>query len=315
MIGKVQVQQGLAESIAMMRVSDRNFLIKIERQIDWKPVEKKLQSLYCPDNGRMSHPPIVLFKILLLEQWYGLSDPEAEEAVRDRLSFHKFLGLNFDNEIPDETTICRFRNKLKSNRLYNDLLEAVNAQLETKRLIVKKGTIVDASLIEANCKKPKRGTEASDPDADWTVKNKKPHFGYKAHIGTDAESQMIRAVEMTSASVHDSRLLEHMTIGDEQAIFADKAYANAKQKRQCRAIGLYYGILDKGYRNRPLTSKQKKRNRRLSAIRSAVERVFGTIKRIYGYRRVRYRGLAANNNHLHLLAIALNLKRMVVLTP
>ena len=315
MIGKVKVQQGLAESIALARVSDKSFLTKIDRQINWQRVEDKLQGLYCDHNGRMSHPPIVLFKILLLEQWYGLSDPEAEEAVRDRLSFHKFLGLNFDDPVPDETTICRFRNKLKANRLYEELFSAINAQLDGKRLIVKKGTIVDASLIEANCRKPSKGNEASDPDADWTVKNNKPHFGYKAHLVVDNESQMIRAVELTAASVHDSQVLEQLVCGDEQAILADKAYANEKQKQQCRAIGVYYGVLDKAYRNRPLSNKQRKRNRKLSVIRSAIERVFATLKRIYGYRRVRYWGLAANTNHLHLLAMALNLKRMVVLTP
>src|SRR6516162_6850711 len=172
------------------------------------------------------------------------SDPAAEEAVRDRLSFRRFCGIPLDRETPDHSSIWRFRQTLDSLGLSAALLAEVNRQLEARGLIVKRGTLVDATLIEASVRRPYEGggVNPRDPDARFSRKRDKTYFGYKAHLAVDEESGLVRQIQMTSANVHDGRLGERLIQGDEQGFFADKAYDSQALRETLARRGLVDGI-------------------------------------------------------------------------
>ena len=314
MIGKESGQDDLA---AWGIEHKPGVLDKINDEIDWRRFGKTLRRVYKDTGlGRKSYPPVTLFKVLLLQQWYGLSDPMAEEAIGDRLSFRRFLGLSFSDSIPDETTICRFRGRLAERGFGEKLLRELNRQLDRKGLLVKRGTLIDASLIQAQSRPPtKINPEPKDPDADWTVKRGEPTYGYKLHIGVDETSGLVRKAEMTPASVHDSKVFEPLLSGDEIAAYADKAYDDTARRIRLKEQGVMAGILKKGRRNNPLTEWERTWNRYLSVIRTPVERVFGTLKQNYGFRRGRYVGMERNKNHALLLVMAFNLRKMTKLLP
>jgi IS5 family transposase len=313
MLGKQSGQRGFGDLEATSRLSDSHFLRKIDSQIDWRPFEKLMASLYHPTQGRPSHPPLVMFKALLLQQWYALSDPGLEEAIGDRLSFQRFLGLSFTDPVPDETRICRFRNKLAGANLGERLFALLAEQLQAKGLIVKRGTLIDATLIKAQPRPPRRGQPSPDPEAEWTSRGKDGHFGYKTHISVDEGSTLIRRLGLTGANFPESHKFEEMVIGDEAGVFGDKAYTQRARKTALREKGVFCGIMTRAWRSHPLSRRQKKRNRFFSRVRRAVERVIGTLKCRYGLERCRYLGLKRNLNHLWLKGICYNLKKMLVL--
>lgn len=218
-----------------------------------------------------------------------------EEALYDRLSFQTFLGFDcFGGVIPDESSICRFRHLLEEHGLSQQLLVAVNTHLDAHGLVLKAGTIVDATLLAAPVSKNNRRQER-DPEMSSTCKNNKWHFGAKGHIGVQAQGQpIIHSTEFTTAKVHDGQMLEALQHGDEQALFGDSAYTKQADKRQARQDGVYYGLSDRGYRKHPLSSSQKQRHRRHSGIRAKVEHPFRVIKHLWGHRKLRYKGLAKN---------------------
>ena len=213
------------------------FLDRIEQAFDWSAFEALLSPIHASTRGAPGYPPLVMFKILLLQQWHTLSDPGAEEAVRDRLSFRRFsriaagdrdAGPRFDLAFPPDD---------RQARPFGALLCETNRQLDALGLIVKRGTLVDATLIEAAVKKPPYGSggmNPRDPDARVTMKRRKAHFGCKAHLAVDEGSGLVRQAEMTSANVHDSRLAEALIQGDEQGYFADKAYSQPSVARGAR---------------------------------------------------------------------------------
>jgi IS5 family transposase len=309
MLGKKDGQLSFGQIETAHRVPKDHFLLRINEQIDWRPIEQMLEGLYPSRRGRPSYPPLLMFKALLLQQWYGLSDPGLEESIADRLSFQRFLGLSFREGVPDETTICKFRGMLAKKGLSEKLFDLIGTMLEAKGLIVKRGSLIDASLVKSQ-RKP-----GGDPDADTTVRRKKPHHGYKVHANVDQGSEILRSVELTKASVHDSRMFVPLLKGDERSVFADKAYSKDGRKAVLREYGIFCGILDKARANQPLSPKQKKRNKRFSRVRSSVERIFGIVKRHYGMSRVRYVGLLRNRSHLFLVAICYNLKKLAAFQP
>ncbi len=235
--GKTIGADGVWDLEATGRVPEGHFLKKIDNQIDWRPFQKVLEPLYHPTQGRPSHPPVMMFKALLLQQWYGLSDPGLEEAICDRLSFQRFLGLSLTDPIPDETRICRFRNRLSQEGLGESLFALLEEQLQAKGLIVRQGSLIDAALIKAQPHPPRRGEPSPDPDADWTRRGKDGHFGYKVHLAVDQGSGLIRHLALTAASVSESNRFEEMVRDDEAAVFADGAYAKVPAKRPCEAGG------------------------------------------------------------------------------
>ncbi len=269
---------GFGDLEATGRLSAGHFLRKIDGQINWRPFEKLMEPLYHPTQGRPSHPPLVMFKALLLQQWYGLSDPGLEEAICDRLSFLRFLGLSLTDPVPDETRICRFRNMLAEAGLGEPLFAMLEEQLQAKGLIVRRGTLVDATLIKAQPHPPRRGEPSPDPEADWTRRGKDGHFGYKAHLSVDESSGLIRRLALTGANFPESYQFEEMVIGDEAAVFADSAYTKAARKAALRAQGVFCGIISRPWRCRPLSGPREKRHKFFSRVRRAVERVIGTLK-------------------------------------
>jgi IS5 family transposase len=283
-------------------------------------------------SARPSYPPLSMFKALLLQQWYSLSDPEIEEALADRLSFRRFVGLSLEQEVPDDSTISRFRQQL-SGGLDEQLFGEVNRQLEARRLIIKRGTLIDASLIDASLieaavSKPAAGRggenlgrgSALDPDAQWAHRKggSGSHFGYKVHVAVDAGSGLVRKVLMTGAKTNDSEVADQLICGDEGALFADKAYDSSARGELLARLGIADGIMRRGWwgsvRDRRPDPQLVARNQALSKVRAQVERVFGLMKRGYHYRQVRYRGLVRNRTQLGLLCIAINLRRALVLS-
>ena len=293
------------------------FLDRIEQAFDWGAFEALLAPIHASRRGAPGYPPLTMFKILLLEQWHTLSDPGAEEAVRDRLSFRRFCGLPLEVETPDHASIWRFRQTIDKLGLSAALLLETNRQLDALGLIVKRGTLVDATLIAAAVKRPPYGSGGLNPrdrDARVTMKRRQAHFGYKAHLAVDEGSGLVRQAEMTSANVHDSRLGEALVQGDEQAVFADRAYDSQAFRESLRRRGISDGILWKVKHQRyPLEPWQRQLNRWAQGIRCGVERANATMKQWYGMRRVRYRGLARNACHLQFVATAMNMKRALVL--
>ena len=313
MLGKQSGQMGFGDMEAMGRVPEGHFLKKVDSQINWRPFEKLLEPLYHPTQGRPSHPPLIMFKALLLQQWYGLSDPGLEEAICDRWSFQRFLGLSLKDPVPDETRICRFRNMLAQADLGERLFGLLEEQLDAKGLLVRRGSLIDATLVKAQPHAPRKGEASPDPEADWTRRGKDGHFGYKVHLTVDQGSDLLRRLALTPASTSESRLFDEMVIGDEAAVFADGAYAKDARKKALRGRGVFCGIINRPWRYRAITAQQKKRNRFFSRVRRAVERVIGTLKCRYGLERCRYLGKVRNHNHLWLKGMCYNLRKMLVL--
>jgi IS5 family transposase len=190
------------------------------------------------------------------------------------------------------------------------LFERFNKQLHQKQLIVGKGTIVDATLKQAQA----TPSSNKDHDADFTKKLGKTYYGYKGHIAIDEDSQIIKQLEFTKASLHDSNVFDNLIDYTEEAVFADKGYANKPRRKKLESKGIFGGILEKGYRNKPLTQVQKKVNRLLSSIRNRVEKTFAFMKNVLGYKRCSYYDLERNRFEFTFAALVFNIRRMISLT-
>ena len=309
-------QMCFADGLVNQRAGRNEWLDDVGKIIDWPAVETVLSGIYSSDEGRASYPILTFVKLLLLQQWYCLSDPGLEEAVDDRLSFRRFAGIPLDEGVPDHSTIWRFRQELESRNLSEALFAEITRQLDARGLIVRKGTLIDATIVKAAVTPPpvSEGTVSErDPEASWTKKNDESHFGYKAHIAVDQESGLIRDAILTGADIHDSLAGPALVQGDEEAVYADKAYDSQDFRDRLAKAGIKDGIMHKARRNKPLKNWQKWFNKAVSPIRSGVERGFATMKRYYGYQRVRYIGLARNRCHLNLMCAAINLRRALVL--
>jgi len=306
-------QQDLGEAWLSPKLGRNVRLERIARAFDWSSVERLVSEVYAARSGRPSWPPLLMVKALLLQQWYGLSDPGLEEALGDRLSFRRFVGLMLDEGSPDHSTLSRFRKVLRERGLDRRLFEEIERQLGARGLLVRSGTLMDATLVEADVKKPggPSGTRSpTDPDADWKRKGGKSVLGYQAHVGVDQGSGLIRRAELTSAKVNESLVADQLICGDEKAVYADRAYEHKQRRARLKAAGVKDRIMHRGHKHQAALPRwQARRNRLISPIRAAVERTFGTLKRTYGYRRVRYRSLAANRLQFFMLCIAFNLRR------
>lgn len=247
---------------------------------------------------------VLMLRVLILQKWYDLSDPEAEAQISDRISFRSFLGMSLDDEIPDETTICRFRNNLKESGQYEWLFEVLNGELRKRRVLVKSGSLVDATFIKAPKGKRKDGSK-TDPDADFGHKG----HGYSVHVNMEKDSKIWEELEVTSARPHDSQHVEDVLIGDETAIWADSAYRSEEQETQLKEQGVQSHIMEKAHRNKPLTKEQEDSNREKSKVRARVEHGFAQVKTQDGFTRTRYYGLLENRCDAFLHAIAYNLRR------
>jgi IS5 family transposase len=252
-------------------------------------------------------PLSVMLRIYFIQQWYGLSDPGAEEALYDMHSLREFVGVELGRDpIPDETTILNFRHLLERHNLTEALFEAVKTDLEERALLLRGGTIMDATLIDApSSTKNKPGQR--DPDMSHAKKGNMWYFGMKLHIGVDAKSGLVHTVKATTAKRHDAPLTEELMRPDDLVIFGDKGYASDKRKREMRNLGVVLAIKDKAKRGRALSASQKRRNQRHGAVRAKVEHAFRVLKCQFGFRKTRYRGLAKNRAQLFTLMALSNL--------
>ena len=317
-------QQGFAEAFLAPNAGRNRRLERILAVLDWSPFEAILKPL-APSGGpgRPAYPPLMMFKALLLAQWHQLSDPALEDALADRISFRGFCGFALEAMTPDETTICRFRSMLAEAGLAEALMAELDRQLAGRGFLVKEGTMIDATLIAAQAARPRDDrvndaaaddTSRADADAAFTKQGDKTFYGYKAHLAVDRGSGLIRRARLTPANVHDSQAADALVLGDERAVYADKAYASHARRAGLKARGIKDRIMHRPNKHHPqLPRWQGRRNLLISAARAAIERTFGTFKRSYGYRRVRYFSLPANAVELQLKCFAFNLRRAAVL--
>ncbi len=305
-------QLGLAEAFASQKLGVNPRLERIAAEVKWYRFKKLLEKLEPEGPGRPPYEPLLMFKAMLLAQLYTLSDGQLEEQLNDKVSFRRFLGLGLEDDAPDHTTLCRFRNRLVEEGLSEKLFAEFNRQIEGRGLVLRQGTMIDATLVTAAGKPPADDNfaEASDPDARFAkIEGKGTSYGYKAHLGVDQGTRLIRAALLTPANVNETVVADALVRGDEKAVYADKAYAKRERREALRAKGIKPRIMHKRWGGGPeLSPWQKLHNRLIAPIRAEVETVFATLKRRLGYRLVRYRGLAKNQAQLFLLALAYNMR-------
>jgi len=256
--------------------------------INWTRIESLLSHIHTKVQGEKAWPPLMMYKGLLLQSWYGLSDPALEKQLARDLLFRRFVDLSLSESVPDHSTFWRFRNLLEELKLNEVLLEEINQQLGDKGLLIRSGevSIIDASVIQAKNNRPNKGKDGEntqDKEAAYNVKNgsdgkRKTTYGFKAHINVE-EDGFIKQYDFTAGNLHDSQVFEVLLTGKEKEAYADSAYKSKKRDDSLAGKSIGNRILERGYRNKPLTDQQKMSNRLVSGTRSIVERVFGVLKR------------------------------------
>jgi IS5 family transposase len=310
--GEALLSEGRGRNAALERVSSL---------VDWAGLETLLKGLRDPGPGRPGYRPLLLFKALLLQAWYGLSDADLEYRLGDSIAFTRFVGLSLQDAVPDHTTLCRFRNRLIAERLLEKLFVELDRQLEGAGLVVKAGTLLDATLIETGATRPPpvgRPDEARDPDAAFARRSGKSGstYGYKAHVGVDQGSGLIRAVITTPANVNDTTPADRLIRGDEGSVWADAAYHTHAREAQLRARGIKPRLMRRPNKHHPILPPRLARlNRLIARRRAAVETTFATLKRRMGLTAIRYIGLTKASAQVTLAAMAFNLRRWAVLAP
>jgi len=295
------------------------FLEEMEQVIPWSGLCGVIEPFYPKGKGA-GRPPIGVERMLrihFLQHWFNLSDPAVEEALYDSRAMRRFVGIDLGKEpVPDETTICKFRHILERHNLGAELFRLINEYLAENGLNVKSGTIVDATLIEAPSS-TKNQDGQRDPEMRQTMKGKQWYFGMKGHIGVDSQSKLIHSVAATPANVHDSRMLPQLLHGHETRVWGDAAYTG--QTEVIRAVAPYAQDFTnkKGHRHLPLSAEDRAKNRSKSRVRAKGEHPFLVLKRIFGFRKVRYRGIAKNANRLIVACGLVNLymTRRILLRP
>jgi IS5 family transposase len=323
-------QLSFADGVVAAASGGNEVLQQVSALVDWRPIEALLAQMRGGRMGAPGYPALLMLKALLLQRWYALSDPAMEEALKDRLSFRRFVGLPLSEDIPDHSTIWRFREALGA-KLSEDIFDEIGRQIEASGFVMKQGTLIDASLIRAafNAPRPPEGPQEQeadgrpmsklvrsehDPDAAWTKKEGKYYFGYKLHAAMDKHSRIIRRIGFTPCNINESTMADRLICGDEKIVYADKAYDSKQRRDALKRLGIANGIMRRGHPRQPLTCAELKRNRRLSKYRGAIEPLFHLFKNLHGFARARYRGLARNGCAATLAAIAINLKRWATCT-
>jgi IS5 family transposase len=285
----------------------------MEGAVPWSRLYAVIEPHYPKGSAAGGRPPLPLqrmFRIYCLQQWYNLSDPSAEEALYDSLTMRRFAGVSTDEDvIPDETSILNFRRLLEKHKLTEGLLAETNAHLSERGLIVGKGTIVDATILNAPSS-TKNKDHKRDAEMHQTKKGNQWYFGMKVHTGTDADSGLVHTVKGTAANEADVNVLGELLHGGEDRLHGDSAYHSKDLKAQAEANGLEFNVNQRGTRHRPLTKAQRLRNRRLSRVRAVVEHPFLVVKRLWGHAKVRYRGIAKNLAQMNTLFALANLYRV-----
>ena len=312
-------QLGLLDAAVSRRGGRRREVLdEIGQSLDWFAFERLLAVIPVSAKGEPSFPALMMFKVMLLQRWYGLSDPAMEAALFDRLSFQRFAGLSLEDETPDHSTIWRFRERLTKGGLIEGLFAELERQLDARGLLIKQGTLIDASMVTSAARRPRKEegpTSQVDPDARFGADNERRRFtfGYKLHVAVDQGSGLIRNGLLTSANIQDVSVAPALIPSEAGMVYADRGYHSKGLRAHLQACGFGDGVMRRAQRAKPLTPEEIKRNHSIVPLRSPVEAVFGTLKRTYGFTRMRYFNAARNRVTYLLACMAFNLKRSLVL--
>lgn len=300
-------------------------LARLDAVVPWDKLVAPIRALpeyakYVRDPSRPGQRPIdplVMLKAMLLQKWFGLSDPQAEEQLKDRISFRRFVALAAGDATPDETTFVVFRARLREANLDGTIFRTILSHLDKQGLLVKQGTVVDATIVEQARGSKTGETDADgndlttrDPEAGFTRKHGRSCHGYKLHAAVDQGSGILTDVITSSASDHDSRYIDQLIADERRAVFADSAYSDQGRRARLEDRGVLPGICYKRVRGQAeLSAFQKKFNRLVARLRAVGEHPFAWMKRLMGFARCRYRGLRRNGFDFTMTGAAYNLKR------
>lgn len=293
----------------------------LDGAVPWEKLAAPILATYANTTeagGRPNVPVVMMLKVMMLQKWFNLSDPAMEGVLRDRISFRRFVGIGLGDEVIDETTMVRFRSRLREQGLTTTLFDAVVTHLREAGLIVNEGTLVDATIIEAPRGRTRDDgvTHTKDRAATFTKKNGRTDHGYKAHVATDGNGVVID-YRFDTAATHDGKHADGLMDNepDGGAAFADSAYMDAKRKAALEKRGVFCGIIERRVRGQAdLTPEQKAHNKLCSKFRAFVEHPFAWMKQSGSLRRTRYRGMARNALDFVLTAITYNFRRTLSLT-
>ena len=286
------------------------FLEKMDSLIPWAKLEKKLRKYYPKgENGNPPYPLPIMLRVHCLQLFYNLSDPAMEDALYEIESMRRFAGLRLSDRLPDESTILRFRHFLERHKLGKVIFDTVSAQLRQQGLMMREGTIVDATIIAAPSSTKNQDGER-DPEMHQTRKGNEWHFGMKMHIGVDDRDGLIHSIETTAANVHDLNAADQLLHGEEQRVWGDAGYTGIHKRDEFKDWDVDWRIaLRPGTRSKLADKLQEMLEGIKASVRAKVEHPFRTIKQQFGYGKVRYRGLAKNTNRLYVLSAFTNLLR------
>ena len=292
------------------RTRRERFLTEMDGVIPWRRLVALVEPHYPkPGNGRPPQPLETMLRIHFLQQFFNLSDPAAEDALHDSRSMARFARVAPDvTGVPDESTILRFRHLLERHGLGEAIFEAINAHLGERELIVRSGTIVDATLIDA-APSTKNRDKARDPEMRQTRKGRQWYFGMKLHAGTDPNG-IVHTLTATDAAESDIGQLDKLLHGQERELYGDQAYWSGFHRDCARASGVRYRVNRRAAPGTELTEREKQRNRLCSKRRAKGEHPFGVVKHLWGFRKVRYRGIAKNLARAHVAFGLSNLYRL-----
>jgi transposase, IS5 family len=299
---KIGQEELVFKARGAMRQSSLDELVRL---IDWTPLARELDGINSASKGEPAWPPLALFKALLIAVWHDLSDVKLAEALDDRASFRRFCGFSSTDLTPERTAFVRFRKELVVRGLDKTLFDAVTRQLKAKAVTIKTGTLIDATVIAS--------ASHQDSDAKWSAhRTRKAVHGFKAHVGADADTALVEELSVTPGNVHDGRAGHAALPDDPGAVYADSAYRGQAFASAVKAKGGFPHVVQTGVWGRAgddALQKLKSWNYSVQRIRCRIEKIFGTWKRSYGLRRMRWRGLGKGTLQVHLTAIAYNLKR------
>jgi len=296
------------------------FLEEMEQIIPWPELAAVIEPFYPKPEGAGRRPIGIerMLRIHFLQHWFNLSDPAAEESLYDSRAMRRFVGIDLGREpVPDETTICKFRHLLEAHNLGAQLFVLIQDYLQENGLKISRGTIVDATIINApSSTKNKDGQR--DPEMRQTKKGNQWYFGMKLHVGVDSKLKLIHSAVATAANVHDSQVLGDLLHGEESTVWGDAAYTGQRETIRRHAPQARDFTQRKAHRHRPLSDEDRARNRNKSKIRAKGEHPFLILKKIFGFTKVRYRGLHKNANRLFVACGLVNLyvvrRRLLLVT-
>lgn len=316
-------------------------LEKLQKHIDFEFFRRDLEKYFTQGKdyskgGRPSYDYVLMFKILILQRYYNLSDDSIEFAILDRLSFMRFLGLNLNDKVPDAKTIWHFRDQLAQADMIKHLFRKLDNQLNKDGIIIRQGKMIDASILETPIQRNTREENKQlkegeipdqwknnphklrqkDTDAKWVTHNGKDYFGYKDHVKADTKTKLITDYAVSSAEVHDSRMLDTLTNKKQdghQCFYGDSAYRSLENQEILKKKNICSRIHEKGYRNHPLTENQKQRNRRKSKVRARIEHIFGFMTNTMRAMYIRCRSIKQAKTTIGLNNLTYNLFRLVQL--